>query len=111
MKKADLIYALARRSKGSSHPLSREAAEVAVNLLLEIIQEEISQPEGLIAIDNFGKFIVERRTKLGRAGLLRQGNSPETTTASRVSYHICFKPSDTLKARLQRNRSIHKYKD
>lgn len=109
MNKQELVIALAQRSKTSRCRLTRPQARLVVDALFEILEEELTQPEGYLAIEHFGTLKVDRRIRRGRAGRLKVGNTGETQAALRVAYYICFKASDTLKRKLRENRWKAKY--
>ena len=109
MNKRELVIALARRSKTTRCRLTRPQARIVVDTLFDILEEELTQPEGYLAIEHFGTLKVDRRIRRGRAGRLNVGNTGEMQQPTRVAYHIRFSPSDTLKKKLQENRFKSKY--
>ena len=109
MNKRELVIALARRSKTTRCRLTRSQARIVVDTLFDILEDELTQPEGYLAIEHFGTLKVDRRIRRGRAGRLNVGNTDETQQPTKIAYYISFKPSESLKQKLQENRFKSKY--
>lgn len=53
MNTTELIHEVARRSKATRTPLTREQTAQAVDLLLDLMREQLSQPDGEVRLKSF----------------------------------------------------------
>jgi nucleoid DNA-binding protein len=101
MNPTELVIEIARRTKTRRYQLSRPQVEEAINAFVEILQEELSRPDGRLSIPNVGVLEIERRQRKN-TGRIRIGNSSEERSPSTTtSYHYKFKPSRELQKRLR----------
>lgn len=99
MNQQQLSRIIARESKGTAIRLTNKQVEHCLNLLLEAMGEELTQPGGKIAFANFGILeVVEQRSHGGR---LRIGNSDRMANVSPVRQVIKWRPSRKLRIRLR----------
>ena len=63
MNVTQLINEIARRTKKTRYQLMRPEVEQAITLMVEILGEEMSKPNGKFSIDNFGILEVQRRVR------------------------------------------------
>ncbi len=103
MNVTELINEIARRTKKTRYQLTRPEVEQAITLMVEILGEEMTKPNGKLSIDNFGILEVQRRVRKN-GGMIRSGNSTQTRElTSGVSYRCRFKASRALQKTLREN--------
>ena len=95
MNTTELAYEIARRSKEGRDRLTREQAVLALDLLLQVMSDELAQPDGKISLRNFATITVEQGVL--RGGALR--NSVQR--AGERYYRLRFRASRAHRARLQ----------
>ena len=74
MNTTEIIYEIARRSKHTPRPLTREEVSLAIDFLLVILLEELTQPNGEIRLKHIGTLKVKLVKRSG--GRLKMGQSP-----------------------------------
>lgn len=96
MNTTELVIEIARRSKTRRVRLTRQQVEAVMDLLLDILREELTQPGGEIRLREFGVFTVEQAKKPG--GSLRVGNTSQVrrNMAGQTYFRVRFKSSRTL---------------
>jgi nucleoid DNA-binding protein len=101
MNQQQLSRIIARKSKGTATRFTTKEVDHCLDLLLEIITEELTQPGGKVAFSNFGILeVVEQRS---HGGKLRIGNSNELLDVSSVRHVIKWRPSRKLQRKLRKN--------
>jgi nucleoid DNA-binding protein len=106
MNRSELIFEIAKRSKVRPVVLTRQQVELVIDLLLELMTEELSRPDGAVRLGEFGVLEVQKRVRRqGKSGLLLDGRSGAVREVSRVAYHFRFRPSRKLRQELQKNGS------
>jgi nucleoid DNA-binding protein len=95
MNTTELAYEIARRSKQGRDRLTREQAALALDLLLQVMGDELAQPEGKVTLRNFATITVEQGVL--RGGALRNG----VQRAGERYYRLRFRVSRAHKGRLQ----------
>ena len=101
MNQQQLSRVVARESKRTAIQLTNKQVEHCLDLLLEAMMEELTQPGGKIAFANFGILeVVEQQSHGGR---LRVGNSDQLANVSPVRQVIKWRASRRLRAGLQNN--------
>ena len=95
MNTTELAYEIARRSKQGRDRLTREQAALALDLLLQVMSDELAQPDGKISLRNFATITVEQGVL--RGGALRNG----VQQAGEKYYRLRFRASRSHKGRLQ----------
>lgn len=101
MNVTELINEIARRTKKTRYQLTRPEVEQAVTIMVDILREELSQPNGKFSIDNFGILEVQRRIRKN-GGAIRIGSSDQMRPPStEVSYRCRFKASRALQKTLR----------
>jgi nucleoid DNA-binding protein len=91
----EIIYEIARRSKQTSRPLTREEVTVAIDLMLAVLLEELLQPNGTVHLKRIGTLQIVQHTRSG--GRLKRGYSPTLTQSK------CALPLYRLKLRVSRS--------
>ncbi|GAB5426342.1 MAG: hypothetical protein Crog4KO_34890 [Crocinitomicaceae bacterium] len=109
MNRDEFAILLARRSKTTKVALTQDEARQTIDLMVDILSETLSKPDGYVSFKGFGTLSVDRRIRRGRAGQLQIGNTQETKQASRIAHYIRFKPSVVLKDKLKLNIFASKY--
>ena len=101
MNVTELINEIARRTKKTRYQLTRPEVEQAITIMVEILAEEMSRPNGKLSIDNFGILEVQQRIRKN-GGAIRIGSSNQMRSPStEVSYRCRFKASRALQKRLR----------
>jgi nucleoid DNA-binding protein len=101
MNQQQLSRIIARKSKGTATKFTTKEIEHCLDLLLEVMTEELTQPSGKITFSNFGILeVIEQRS---HGGKLRVGNSDELVDVPPVHHVIKWKPSRKLQAKLCEN--------
>ena len=99
MNQQQLSRIIARKSKGTANRFTTKEVEHCLNLLLEAMTEELTQPDGKITFSNFG--ILEVIEQQSHGGKLCVGNSDELMDVSPVRQVIKWKPSRKLREKLK----------
>jgi hypothetical protein len=73
MNTTEIIYEIARRSKHTPRPMTREEISVTMDLLLDILSEELSRIDGEIRLKRIGILRVKIHQYSG--GSLKRGQS------------------------------------
>ena len=101
MNVTELINEVARRTKKTRYQLTRPEVEQAITIMVDILREELSQPNGKFSIDNFGILEVQQRMRKN-GGSIRIGNSDQMRSPStEISYRCHFKASRALQKALR----------
>jgi nucleoid DNA-binding protein len=73
MNTTDLIYEIARRTKHTHRPLTRDDVTAVVDLLLDLMTEELTQSQGEIRLKGIGILKVKQAKRSG--GKLKTGQA------------------------------------
>ena len=110
LNRTDLIVEIAKRSKTTARPLTRDEVGHVMDIMLDIFEDQLTRPDGEIRLGEFGVLGVQRRVKRkGQAGQLYNIQTGEAMKTPRTAYYIRFQPAKTLKVKLKARRSEWKY--
>ncbi|MDQ7026250.1 MAG: hypothetical protein Q9P01_13225 [Anaerolineae bacterium] len=101
MNTTQLIYEIACRSKHSRRPLTREDVSLAMDLLLDILLEELTKPEGEIRLRHIGILRLKKCRYSG--GQLKIGQSPAQIQKNQGKhyYRLTLSVNQTLRQQLR----------
>lgn len=99
MNTTELTNEIARRSKVTRTRLSRREVSAVLDLLLDVMAEELSQPEGKVILTNFATLSVEPGQRSG--GQLRSGEQLRDQALGETYHWLRFRASRALTARLR----------
>ena len=102
MNTTELINEIAQRTQQTRTRMTRQEVGLVVDLLLEVMTEELTKPDGEVRLKGVGIFAVKAAKMPG--GSLRQGQSePIMQNSSARSYRkVSFRVSHSLARRLKK---------
>lgn len=112
MNRSDLIIEIAKRSKVTRQPLTRREVEHVIDLMLDIFEDQLTQPDGGIRLGELGLLSVhERRLDPSKPqGTLIHPNTGETIQSpSRIQHRIKFSATRSLREKLKARVPLFKY--
>ncbi|MGB7341260.1 MAG: HU family DNA-binding protein, partial [Phototrophicaceae bacterium] len=66
MNRDELAILLARRSKTTKVVMTQDEARQAIDMMVDILSETLSKPDGYVSFKGFGTLSVDRRIRGGR---------------------------------------------
>ena len=113
LNRTDLIVQIARISKGTDRQLTRKDVAHVLDILLDIVEEQLTRPDGAIHLGELGRLEVRRRVRRRgtNGGTLKNIHTDELIHVPRVTYRVQFQPTRTLKAALRARLSEWTYLD
>lgn len=112
LNRTDLIVEIAKRTKMTARPLTRDEVGHVLDILLDIFEDQLTRPDGEIRLGELGVLGVQRRVKRkGQSGQLYNIQTGEAINTPRTAYYIRFQPTKTLKDKLKARKSEWKYLD
>jgi len=100
MNTTELINEIARRSQITRTRLTRQQVGLIIDLLLEVLADELSQPDGEIRLKQFGVFSV-KAGKMPHGSLNVGKESVHRNPAGKLYYRVIFHPNRRLSAKIK----------
>ena len=114
LNRTDLIIEIARQTKTTSRQLTRDDVEHVIDIMLDIMQDQLTQPDGGIRLGELGLLGVhERRISPGKSQgtLIHPDTGEEIGHKSRVHHRIQFKSTRSLRQKLKERVPLFKYEE
>jgi nucleoid DNA-binding protein len=109
MNRTELINQIARKSQRSRRPFTRGDVAHMMDIMLDIFEDQLTRSDGEIRLGELGVLGVQRRVRKGESGQLRNIQTGEVMTTSRISFYIRFQATKGLKQKLKKRRAEWKY--
>ena len=112
LNRTDLIIEIARRTKVTERQLTRDEVAHVIDIMLDIFEDQLTQPDGGIRLGELGLLGVhERRIRPGKSQgtLIHAGTGEEIQQPSRVHHRVKFSPTRTLREKLKARVPLFKY--
>ena len=112
LNRTDLIIEIARRTKTTHRQMTRDDVTHVIDIMLDIFEDQLTQPDGGIRLGELGLLGVhERRISPGKSlGTLVHADTGEAIQhKSRIHHRIKFSPTRTLREKLKERVPLYKY--
>ena len=93
LNRTDLIVEIARRTKTTTRPLTRNEVGHVLDIMLDIFEDQLTRPDGEIRLGELGILGVQRRVR--RKGEAGQLYNIQTGEAMEYTSHILLHPLPT----------------
>ena len=111
MNRTDLINLIAKKSRVSHRPFTRDDVTHMLDIMLDIFEDQLTRPDGEIRLGELGILGVQRRVRRGKSGQLKNIHTGSDMKTTKISYYIRFQPTNNLKKKLKQRKAEWKYLD
>ncbi|MEM9955880.1 MAG: HU family DNA-binding protein [Chloroflexota bacterium] len=112
LNRSDLIIEIAKRTKTTSQQLTRREVEHVIDIMLDIFEDQLTQPDGGIRLGELGLLGVQER-RLGpskaQGTLIHPNTGEKIKSPSRIQHRINFSPTRRLREKLKQRIPLFKY--
>lgn len=110
--RSDLIIEVAKRTKATRQQLTRREVEHVIDIMLDIFEDQLTQPDGGIRLGELGLLSVQERrldSSKSQGTLIHPNTGEPIKSPSRIQHRIKFSPTRSLREKLKARVPLFKY--